>query len=168
MSCGCCSFFTIGGCEDLRAKNACQSWVWGAFIVLGAVINVIPFSLIAWGQNHIDSRLAPILNATTPVFSVILANLCINARDAIAGVGKLTIETGRKSFDEEYCKQHAGFTPGDFVMLGVSDNGCGMDKETWTICSSRFHYQGCRQRHRLRTCHSLWHCQTKQRFIMLQ
>ncbi|MCF8139095.1 MAG: PAS domain S-box protein [Desulfotignum sp.] len=60
----------------------------------------------------------------------ILANLCINARDAIAGVGKLTIETGRKSFDEEYCKHHAGFTPGDFVMLGVSDNGRGMDKET--------------------------------------
>lgn len=60
----------------------------------------------------------------------ILANLCINARDAISGVGKLTIETGRKSFDVEYCKQHAGFTPGDFVMLAVSDNGCGMDKET--------------------------------------
>jgi signal transduction histidine kinase/CheY-like chemotaxis protein len=60
----------------------------------------------------------------------ILANLCVNARDAISGVGKLTIETGRKSFDEEYCKQHAGFTPGDFVLLAVSDNGCGMDKDT--------------------------------------
>ena len=60
----------------------------------------------------------------------ILANLCINARDAIAGVGKLTIETGIKSFDDEYCKQHAGFIPGDYVMLAVSDNGCGMDKDT--------------------------------------
>jgi PAS domain S-box-containing protein len=60
----------------------------------------------------------------------ILANLCINARDAIAGVGKLTIETGIKSFDEEYCKHHADFTPGDFVLLAVSDNGCGMDKDT--------------------------------------
>jgi diguanylate cyclase (GGDEF)-like protein len=59
----------------------------------------------------------------------ILANLCINARDAISGVGKLTIETGRKTFDEEYCKEHAGFIPGDFVLLAVSDNGCGMDKE---------------------------------------
>jgi len=55
----------------------------------------------------------------------ILANLCVNARDAISGVGKFTIETGRTSFDEDYCKQHAGFTPGDFVMLAVSDNGCG-------------------------------------------
>ncbi len=60
----------------------------------------------------------------------ILANLCINARDAIDGVGKLTIETGRKTFDEEYCKEHAGFIPGDFVLLAVSDNGSGMDKDT--------------------------------------
>ena len=60
----------------------------------------------------------------------ILANLCVNARDSISGVGKLTIETGRKTFDEEYCKEHAGFIPGDFVLLAVSDNGCGMDKET--------------------------------------
>jgi CheY-like chemotaxis protein len=60
----------------------------------------------------------------------ILANLCVNARDAIAGVGKLTIETGRKTFDEEYCSDHPGCTPGDFVLLAVSDNGCGMDKDT--------------------------------------
>ncbi|MFO7752739.1 MAG: PAS domain S-box protein [Desulfobacteraceae bacterium] len=60
----------------------------------------------------------------------ILANLCVNARDAISGVGKLTIETGIKTFDEEYCNEHAGFIPGDFVLLAVSDNGCGMDKET--------------------------------------
>jgi PAS domain S-box-containing protein len=60
----------------------------------------------------------------------ILANLCINARDAISGAGKLTIETGRKSFDEEYCKEHSGFIPGDFVLLAVSDNGCGMDNDT--------------------------------------
>ncbi len=60
----------------------------------------------------------------------ILANLCVNARDAISGVGKLTIETGKKSFDEQYCNEHPGFIPGDFVLLAVSDNGCGMDKET--------------------------------------
>ncbi|WP_300455302.1 DMT family transporter [Desulfobacula sp.] len=48
--------------------------VWLAFLVLGAMNNVIPFSLIAWGQSHIDSSLAAILNATTPVFSVVLAH----------------------------------------------------------------------------------------------
>ncbi|MDY0221877.1 MAG: PAS domain-containing protein [Desulfobacterium sp.] len=60
----------------------------------------------------------------------ILANLCVNARDAITGVGKLTIEMETKSFNEQYCKQHSGFIPGDFVVLAVSDNGCGMDKDT--------------------------------------
>jgi len=60
----------------------------------------------------------------------ILANLCVNARDAISGVGKLTIETGKKTFDDAYCKEHAGFIPGEFVLLAVSDGGCGMDKET--------------------------------------
>jgi len=60
----------------------------------------------------------------------ILANLCVNARDAIAGVGKITIETQNTVFDEAYCRDHAGFIPGEFVMLAVSDNGCGMDRET--------------------------------------
>ena len=60
----------------------------------------------------------------------ILVNLSVNARDAIAGVGKLTIETGMVSFDQAYCLEHAGFIPGDFVLLAVSDNGCGMNKET--------------------------------------
>ncbi|MGB3224426.1 MAG: PAS domain S-box protein [Desulforhopalus sp.] len=60
----------------------------------------------------------------------ILANLCVNARDAIKGVGKITIETGTMSFDEDYCDDHPGFLPGDYVMLAVSDNGRGMDRET--------------------------------------
>lgn len=60
----------------------------------------------------------------------ILANLCINARDAIPGVGKITIETANASFDENYCSRHVGFVPGEFVLLAVSDDGCGMDKET--------------------------------------
>ncbi len=60
----------------------------------------------------------------------ILANLCVNARDAIADVGKITIETGIVTFDEAYCADHAGFVPGEYVLLAVSDDGCGMDKET--------------------------------------
>lgn len=60
----------------------------------------------------------------------ILANLCANARDAISGVGKVTIETQNISFDEDYCAEHAGFIPGDFLMLAVSDDGKGMSKDT--------------------------------------
>ncbi len=48
--------------------------LWGGFIIMGALNNVIPFSLIAWGQIHIDSGIASILNATTPIFSVILTH----------------------------------------------------------------------------------------------
>jgi len=60
----------------------------------------------------------------------ILANLCVNARDAIAGIGNVTIEAGNTTFDEAYCGDHEGFVPGDYVLLAVSDDGCGMDKET--------------------------------------
>jgi drug/metabolite transporter (DMT)-like permease len=48
---------------------------WGAFIVMGALNNAIPFSLIVWGQTRIDSGVASILNATTPIFTVILAHM---------------------------------------------------------------------------------------------
>ena len=60
----------------------------------------------------------------------ILANLCVNARDAIAGVGKVTIETDTTTFDAEYCLRHIDFVPGDYVRIAVSDDGCGMDQET--------------------------------------
>ncbi|MFH2066134.1 MAG: ATP-binding protein [Pseudomonadota bacterium] len=60
----------------------------------------------------------------------ILTNLCVNARDAIAGVGMVTIETGNITLDEAYCHNHPDFVAGEYVLLAVSDNGHGMDKET--------------------------------------
>jgi len=60
----------------------------------------------------------------------ILTNLCVNARDAIAGVGKVTIETVDVTLDETFCRAHPGLSPGDYVMLAVSDDGCGMDGST--------------------------------------
>jgi nitrogen-specific signal transduction histidine kinase/ActR/RegA family two-component response regulator len=60
----------------------------------------------------------------------ILANLCVNARDAIADVGKVTIETGSAEFDAAYCNNHVGFLPGEYVLLAVSDDGCGIAPET--------------------------------------
>ena len=48
--------------------------LWGAFAIMGMLNNFMPFSLIVWGQSHIDSGLASILNATTPFFSVVFAH----------------------------------------------------------------------------------------------
>jgi PAS domain S-box-containing protein len=59
----------------------------------------------------------------------LIANLCVNARDAIAGVGKVTIETENITFDADYCAVHNGFIPGEYVQLCVSDNGVGMGKD---------------------------------------
>ncbi|RPH47632.1 MAG: PAS domain S-box protein [Desulfobacteraceae bacterium] len=60
----------------------------------------------------------------------ILANLTVNARDSIFGVGNITIETGKAEFNDAYCSKYTDFVPGQYVLLAVSDNGCGMDKET--------------------------------------
>jgi PAS domain S-box-containing protein len=60
----------------------------------------------------------------------ILANLCINSRDAIAQAGYITIESSGVAFDSAYCEDHPGFSPGTFTLLAVSDNGSGMEKET--------------------------------------
>ncbi|MCW7752902.1 PAS domain S-box protein [Desulfobotulus sp. H1] len=60
----------------------------------------------------------------------ILANLCVNARDAIDGAGRIIIETANVFFDRDYCLRHAGFMEGNYVLLAVSDNGCGMDSDT--------------------------------------
>jgi two-component system cell cycle sensor histidine kinase/response regulator CckA len=60
----------------------------------------------------------------------ILANLCVNARDSISDIGKITIRTGNSDVDEGYCDEHADITPGEYVNISVCDNGCGMDRDT--------------------------------------
>ena len=65
----------------------------------------------------------------------ILANLCVNARDAISSTGKIIIETVNTEIDGTYCSVHPGFVPGEFVKLTVSDDGEGMDA---TILSNIF------------------------------
>ncbi|MCK5695652.1 MAG: DMT family transporter [Desulfobacula sp.] len=71
---GFASFFLLGFVWFTGRKMPKNLGIWEAFLAIGLLNNVIPFSLITWGQQHIDSSLASILNATTPVFSVILAH----------------------------------------------------------------------------------------------
>lgn len=76
-----------------------------------------------------DSGVCPVKMDPSQLHQI-LPNLCINARDAIGDSGKITIETNCVSIDESYAKTNPGFLPGEFAMLAVSDNGCGMDKST--------------------------------------
>jgi len=59
-----------------------------------------------------------------------LLNLALNARDAMPNGGKLTIESSNSYLDDEYCRQHAGLSPGQYVLVAVTDNGMGMSAET--------------------------------------
>ena len=60
----------------------------------------------------------------------ILANLCVNARDAITDVGTISIETGNFIIDGKFCADHAEAVPGEYVRIAVCDSGCGIDDET--------------------------------------
>ena len=60
----------------------------------------------------------------------VLTNLIVNARDAIFGFGTISIRTFIAELDSQFCSTRQGFHPGTFVAISISDNGCGMDKET--------------------------------------
>jgi drug/metabolite transporter (DMT)-like permease len=71
---GLAAVILLGVCFLTGRRLSADISLWGAFLVMGLLNNLIPFSLIAWSQQHIQSSLASILNATTPIFSVVLAH----------------------------------------------------------------------------------------------
>ena len=60
-------------CQGRRA-SACRAQVWGSILLLALLNNALPFTLFGWGQTHIASGLASILNATTPIWGVVVAH----------------------------------------------------------------------------------------------
>ncbi|XPJ79118.1 ATP-binding protein [Klebsiella pneumoniae] len=60
----------------------------------------------------------------------VILNLAINARDAMQGQGKLTIEIGNASLDDDYVRAEPGLVAGQYVMLALSDTGSGMTADT--------------------------------------
>jgi signal transduction histidine kinase len=59
-----------------------------------------------------------------------LLNLALNARDAMPTGGKLTIETSNAYLDDEYCREHEGILPGQYILVAITDSGAGMSAET--------------------------------------
>ena len=69
----------------------------------------------------------------------ILANLCANGRDSITNIGRVVISTENANISAAYCTEHEGCAAGEYVMLSVTDNGCGMDHETLVLLFEPFY-----------------------------
>ncbi|MGH9521332.1 MAG: ATP-binding protein, partial [Terriglobales bacterium] len=95
--------------------------------VLENMTRVLPRAL---GEDvRVELRAAPGLwqvKADPVQIEQLVLNLAVNARDAMPSGGRLTIETDNTVLDSDYVKLHAGVTPGEYVMLAVSDTGHGI------------------------------------------
>lgn len=86
-------------------------------------------------REDIQIRIVPSNNAHTIRADIgqieqVILNLAVNAQDAMPEGGTLTIETENVKLDNSYAEDHFGIEAGDYVMLTISDTGCGMDEET--------------------------------------
>ncbi|MBW2069605.1 MAG: response regulator [Deltaproteobacteria bacterium] len=85
-------------------------------------------------EEHIELELSlaedlPYVKVDPAQIEQVIMNLAVNARDAMPTGGKLTIETREATLNENDVKDRQGVMPGKYVMLAVTDTGCGMDKE---------------------------------------
>jgi len=96
--------------------------IWGAFFVMGALNNLVPFSLTIWGQQYVESSVASILTASAPVFSVILAHFLTSEErmtpsrvtGVLLGLSGVAILIGFDSLQSSGLK-----VPGEAALLGA-------------------------------------------------
>jgi PAS domain S-box-containing protein len=122
--------------RQLLAFARCQTIAPRVFDLNPAVTNLLNMLGRLLGEDlELEWHPAPqpaVVRMDPSQLDQILANLCVNARDAIKGTGKVTIETSLATFNDAYCRDHLEASPGNFVMLAVSDDGTGMDRPTQT------------------------------------
>jgi len=80
-------------------------------------------------ELHLSDKLR-LVRADPNQMEQIIMNLIINARDAMFNAGKLVLQTENVTLDNEYCRDHPGALPGDYVLLTISDSGVGLDRDT--------------------------------------
>ncbi|MDJ0938642.1 MAG: DMT family transporter [Woeseiaceae bacterium] len=123
-----------------RAEVPRQASVWTAFLVMGLLNNIAPFTLIVWGQTEITSSLASILNATTPIFAVIVAAVFLSdeppTRNKIVGVligfAGVVVMIGPEAFGQV----------GDAVLPQLAVVGAALSYAFAGVFGRRFHRLG--------------------------
>lgn len=102
---------------------------------LNAVVTNLNKMMMRVMGEHISLRIIPgeslgRIRADLGQIDQILMNLLVNAVDSMPKGGEISIETANIELDETYAKSHPSVSPGRYVMLSVTDTGCGMDSET--------------------------------------
>jgi two-component system, cell cycle sensor histidine kinase and response regulator CckA len=102
-------------------------------------LNVVVKNMEDMLRKLVGENVSITMKATMPLGSIkadvgqieqVVMNLVVNARDAMADGGQITLETRNVDLDEGYQREHEPVQPGQYVMLSVYDTGCGMDERT--------------------------------------